>query len=38
MSISSPTEARQGVLAALISLPLATGVAGLALLMTGFML
>lgn len=37
MSISSQIEARQGVWAALISLPLAAGVSGLALLMAGVM-
>lgn len=36
MSVSSPIEARQGIFAALLSLPLAAGLSGLALLMTGF--
>lgn len=38
MSISSPVEARQGVLATLVSLPLAAGLAGFVLLMTGYMM
>ncbi len=35
MTISSPNEARQGFLAALLSLPLATGLTGLVMLMAG---
>jgi len=35
MSVSSPIEARQGLLAALLSLPLAAGLAGLVVLMAG---
>ncbi len=38
MSVSSHAEARQGVLATLISLPLAAGISAAVLMMTGYMM